>query len=84
MDEIRTAALELAESIRRLSIAEAVKEDMIKDILMIETLLAKGEIQDVQRLVAGLNGSMIAFLDYEKLMTPYGKWKRAVGAAIMK
>ncbi|WP_346354932.1 hypothetical protein [Azotosporobacter soli] len=85
MDDIREAALELIESIRNLTIAEIMKEDMIQDIMAVEKVLCENDDKNkVHQIVAGLNGSMIAFLDFSKLMKPYEKWKKAVGAVLFK
>ncbi len=85
MDDLQKAELDLSMIIRRLSIAESVKEDMIEDIVTAGRILKEnGDKNEVQRLVAGLNGSMIAFLDYALLMEPYARWKNAVAAILLK
>lgn len=85
MDELQKAALDLATIIRRLSIAESVKENLIEDIFMAGKILQEdGDKSEVQKLVAGLNGSLIAFLDYSLLMEPYARWKKAIAAILLK
>lgn len=85
MEELQNAEREIVAAISRLSIAESVKNDMSEDLLRVGAVLRQnGGSDEVNKIVAGLNGSMIAFLDYAPLMEPYAKWKKAIAAIMLK